>query len=79
MGGTFALKQFPSKVEDICHGNNWVPYNFKIPVSADFKKNLSGNRENSKKLRGSWRLLGMASLSDIVMKLPFGISKYTTD
>lgn len=75
MNGTFALKQFPTKVEEICHGNHWTAYNFPIPVGVDFSKNLLGNKQNSKKLRGSYRLLGMAAVQDIVMKLPFTLPK----
>ena len=57
--GTFATKQFATKVEEINHGNHWIGYMFPIPVSSDFKTNLAGNKTNSKKLKGNWRLLGM--------------------
>ena len=75
MGGTFATKQFAEKVEDINHGNHWVPYLYTVPVGSDFSSNMKVNKENSKKLRGNWRLLGMQSVMQQTCRLPFTLPK----
>jgi len=72
---TFALKNFPERIEDLELGNEWVMQYVKLPVTSDFAFNLKQNKQTSKELIGSSKLIGTKNFIRLILMLPFNLAK----
>ena len=66
---------YAKSIQDIKFGNYWVPIYIDIPVENNIEGNIEYNKENSKVLRGSNKILGTIQMTNMLFLLPYNIAK----
>jgi hypothetical protein len=70
------MRAFPSKIEDIPSGNEWVAQLYNIPTTADFKSNLKQVQVVQQGLVASRKMMGYKVFAMIMNWLPYGVAEY---
>lgn len=72
---TYALKRFPTSIEDITLQNHFITMPIALPVTHSFADCVRINKANNRELKGSTQVLGLSTCVGWMLLLPFNLAK----